>query len=744
MSFAHQSLVIAGLACIAVPIVIHLLSRHRRRPIAWGAMRFLLAALHKHRRRLRLETLLLLALRCLIVVVLGAALAHPFLQAAGLFVSDGRRVVYVLIDNGAAGSVIQNGTSALDRHRDVAVNILSALSVEDRAAVISLAQPAEIIVSPASRDHDAIAELIRDIPAGDAPTDIPGALIELERVLSLRRAEGEQVLVYLLSDFLAGSVNPSQRIEAVLTDSARLVQLLALEPAATAPGNVQITSISALRRVLIPRSADGSGQITIELARTGPIINKEALSTIQLRFITKDGQRQVAAEPIIARWSAGRRTMTISTTVDPATLPLGCGAIEAVIDDDSLASDNHRLDPVVVCDTLRVAVIGQPTYAIGRGIAELSAADWLEIALHPDDTSPTVVERLTQTWLGSLDGFSAVFITRPDLLDTATWERLSAYIATGGVTCVFPPDDPVDNDWPMRFTGGLHVPFTLASEAVMLESPARLAQKQPASSLLKMLRSEVQQLAAPIHIARMWPIETEGASAQQVLITDSGSALIVVSSPVSDTPSASTGLVVYFAVAPIPEWTDLPTKPFMVPLMHEIVRASVSEVIAGRAATAGAKPIVSFDRTSALVAPGGERIAVLTEHDQPWRRPVTPLRSAGAYRMLDAQDQSDGILVINVDPKSCDTEPSNPNMIARWLGEAGPWSFIPAQGLPATLTSEQARSSISLPLLILLLVLVICETAAARWFSHARRSRSGLVSAGTGRSGSHELSGAAP
>ena len=58
-----------GLAA-AVPIVIHLWNRRRHREMPWAAMEYLLAALRKHARRIRIEQLILLALRVLILLVL--------------------------------------------------------------------------------------------------------------------------------------------------------------------------------------------------------------------------------------------------------------------------------------------------------------------------------------------------------------------------------------------------------------------------------------------------------------------------------------------------------------------------------------------------------------------------------------------------------------------------------------------------------------------------------------------------
>src|SRR5437588_1480693 len=65
--------VAAGAA--SIPIVIHLLNRRRFRIVPWAAMRFLLAAQRKNTRRMRLEQLLLLAVRTLLALLLVLAMA---------------------------------------------------------------------------------------------------------------------------------------------------------------------------------------------------------------------------------------------------------------------------------------------------------------------------------------------------------------------------------------------------------------------------------------------------------------------------------------------------------------------------------------------------------------------------------------------------------------------------------------------------------------------------------------------
>src|SRR3954463_6362047 len=67
----------AGVGLVSIPIIIHILNRQRFRIVSWAAMEFLLRAMRKNRKRLKLEQWILLATRCLAVFLLGVALADP-------------------------------------------------------------------------------------------------------------------------------------------------------------------------------------------------------------------------------------------------------------------------------------------------------------------------------------------------------------------------------------------------------------------------------------------------------------------------------------------------------------------------------------------------------------------------------------------------------------------------------------------------------------------------------------------
>lgn len=80
MTFLNWAM-LAALAAVAIPILIHLLNRQKATVVDWGAMRFLMESLTSRSRRILLEEIILMALRCMIVALIVLAMARPFLPS---------------------------------------------------------------------------------------------------------------------------------------------------------------------------------------------------------------------------------------------------------------------------------------------------------------------------------------------------------------------------------------------------------------------------------------------------------------------------------------------------------------------------------------------------------------------------------------------------------------------------------------------------------------------------------------
>ena len=129
MEFIHPGYMVAGGALVSAPVIIHLINRMRFRRVRWAAMEFLLKSQKRNRRRLIIEQMILLALRCLLVLLAGLLVArYIYGSTAG--------------KNGTEHLVVIDDTLSMsDRHRDARGQDLSAFDVA-RQQVVEMARQA--------------------------------------------------------------------------------------------------------------------------------------------------------------------------------------------------------------------------------------------------------------------------------------------------------------------------------------------------------------------------------------------------------------------------------------------------------------------------------------------------------------------------------------------------------------------------------------------------------------------------
>src|SRR5438045_8359318 len=98
MFFLNPWAMVVGGAMVSAPILIHLINRMRFRRIRWAAMEFLLKSQKRNRRRLIIEQLILLALRCLLVLLVGF-LVSRFIGFSLAFMRKQSTLHVVVLDN---------------------------------------------------------------------------------------------------------------------------------------------------------------------------------------------------------------------------------------------------------------------------------------------------------------------------------------------------------------------------------------------------------------------------------------------------------------------------------------------------------------------------------------------------------------------------------------------------------------------------------------------------------------------
>jgi hypothetical protein len=136
MTFIHGYL-LAGLALAGAPVLIHLIMRQQPRRLPFPAFRFLRQRHLTNRRKLRLQQLLLLAVRMLVIIALCLALARPLLDADPLAANDARAVTAVLVfDTSPSMEYTSGSQTRLDEARQRARELLDEMADGSQVAIL--------------------------------------------------------------------------------------------------------------------------------------------------------------------------------------------------------------------------------------------------------------------------------------------------------------------------------------------------------------------------------------------------------------------------------------------------------------------------------------------------------------------------------------------------------------------------------------------------------------------------------
>ncbi len=205
---------LAGAAAIVLPILLHLVRQSARRRTLFSSLMFLRPALPRLTRRNKIDHLLLLVLRGLIVVLLATAFARPFVRKAVVVPFPGaplKRLV-VLLDTSA--SMQREGLwEAACRHVEAAVQ--SAGATDDLAlctfdsGIVSRIGFEEWRKTAVQKRLGLVRERLAGLKPCWAATRLDRALIQAIEMLELEGTDGGRASVrevVLVSDLAEGSV----------------------------------------------------------------------------------------------------------------------------------------------------------------------------------------------------------------------------------------------------------------------------------------------------------------------------------------------------------------------------------------------------------------------------------------------------------------------------------------------------------------------------------------------------------
>ncbi len=740
--FVHPAL-LSGLALVALPIVIHLLSRRQFRRMDWAATYFLLQAERENRRRTRFEQWLLLALRCLAVALLALLVARPFVQPgliATLLGEEAAAERIVVIDD-SASLTHQDGAgtdfAALRAAAERLVGWLAEGAAGDGLTILRTSAEEPVLSVPAfsSTRLEEVRAAVRGLEPVLVPADPQRALGRLAGRIS--GEGGRRAEVYLLSDF--------QRSDWTPPDGSPLAALTALDPdrlrvtlmAVADPlrANVAVTSVRPDR----PQALAGFPAVY-----RAEVANRTA-RPIEGRLLTRT-LNEAALTPVpVERIEPGEtRVVSFEVTIPepgPATLQVGIDGR------DGLPVDDVFMLVADVKPALRVALVnGEPatrpvedeTHFLRSALAPPGAANsgmQVEV-LAPGELAATPLQR-----------FDAILYCNA-AVDPTIAAALRRYVYGGGGLVLVLGDQVGDGaDW-NRLLGGEAglLPGRITGRVVRAERDARFGLVRVGEDPITAMLPDVETTGRGVRVQRFVEVQSDETGAAQVLarFTDASRAPAILRHEVG------AGQVVLFTTPLDLEWNDWPraVDGSYVVTMLELVHAVAPQGPLAPAYVSGPPLEVTLSparyelrgtfRTPSYPeqpAVAGRVVESDAGTDAPARLVGPAARQLGLYT-LELESRSAGVetrqLAVNLPPAETDLAAATAEELGRQLGGIE-HAYLRAEDSLAG-GVEESRRELWPSVLVLLFLTLLAEQTLAWWFGrHGRATLSETLASGWGR-----------
>ena len=440
MSFLN-SIMLFGTAAVAVPIIIHLLNRRKFKKVTWAAMKFIKLSVEQNQRRMQLEDLLLLLLRCALLALLAFALARPALKTSGTDVLGQTKVTAVVVLDNSYSMDLRglDKKSAFQKARAAAKEAINAMPSGSYASVLlasDLVQEKDSIISPTralSQAHDVIDRA----KVSHHATDLYPAVDRAVEILKGRAALRKEI--YIITDGQASGWQQQGEIRKLIEGNRDDIRVYILRVGeATPPANYAITGLDV---------ASGLTPVDHPLRFDVTVANHAAQSaTNMIVGLYLDGGKNPVDKVMIPSVKAGA---TRTVPLYARFTKVGYHSVRASFDQperfDSLEADNQNLLVVRAVREVRVLLVDGDTEA--RDPREHESY-FLKLALAPVADHYVKVDTTTPAGFARnvLNRYAAVALANVERLTPSQISALKDFLRQGGGLLVY-PGDRVDVDF---------------------------------------------------------------------------------------------------------------------------------------------------------------------------------------------------------------------------------------------------------------------------------------------------------
>jgi len=718
--FLSPAFAIAGLALASIPIIIHFLNRRRFKVVHWAAMEFLLRAMKKNQKRLRFEQWLLLLVRCLVVLLLGTALARPMGCSESSLAFGGRKsALHVFVIDNSYSMAYQadrpGAQTHLDQARKLAGQLIDRFSAGGEAvAIFTAGDPAGEVIATPTYDLDAAKMAMSRIKQSYCATDLAGAM---QKAADLARTESRQPSknLYIFTDGTRSAFAGSQAesLKQLGPELAKLYHVTHFNLGRPNQSNAAIADLHPVSAVVAARmnvdfaaTVRGYGNVNESTLRW--FLDDQPLPTSAALHPASDTPDSLL--PQLALRSAGAHVLSTSIS--------GGG--------DRLAVDDSRARVIDVPQDLKVLIVEGE-----RGVGALgSSGTFLKLALAPaasaqSSSSYVAPELISDLELPSkiLSEYRAVILTNVPQIAAAQADALANYVKSGGALLMFTGEAVSSSSYNATMLPRGLLPGPLVRRMTTGDDgQAFTFDFKPNGNLhpfLEVFRGEEKSGLDTARIFTYWQIDpVKSANVERILEYSANH------DPAITVHNLGAGKIVFVSTSSGADgWTSLPAKLVFVSLVHELLDHAVRpsddwlNLPVGRALELPAS--LKLSAPPALEDPAHQPIALdpatLPDGRATYRSP--PLTQPGIYHLTAGRAYP---VAVTVPANEADVRTLDNAAIRRALGDAD-FSFE-GDDLPPPAEIATAGNDYGWIVLLTVLGLAALEAALAFQAGHYRRN----------------------
>jgi hypothetical protein len=547
------------LPLLSVPLIIHLLNRRRFARVRWAAMEFLLAALRRNRRRIRMQQWLILLLRLLAVGLLVFVVARP--RTSGGILAGARAHHVLCLDDSLSMRQISGAADLFRDGRDVLLRATDDLAERRDGDLVSLflASDPEHPLFVGQRAGPHLRARVREALAradecGDSVLDV-AAVIERAHRIAEEDGEAGRLEATLVTDL--------RRVDWLTEDGkprAEVVeQIRTLEPQNAALNVVAVgTRTGENLSVRSLRLAEASAVVGVPVPIEVEVTNWGSASAPPCDLSLEVDGGSAVVKPVPAIEPSASVTVRFAHTFRTP----GSHGVVASLPRDRFDADDRRAFAFDVRAQERVLLVdGDPGAAPEEG-----ETLYLRTILNPELQVQTGigVEVVGEHALGEIDlaPFDSVWLCNVPSPPPSVAAKLEGYAAGGGGVVLFlgnQVDPAAYNDALYRGGAGL-LPGPLIAPAGDVDRPARATLADPEHAIVGTAREALAAAVGEALLVGRWiGVDLPPASpAQVVLRLEDGAPLLVAREAGAPGSPTGAGRVVLFTSTADDLWTNMP------------------------------------------------------------------------------------------------------------------------------------------------------------------------------------------